>query len=60
MAHRCMLSLFGALEMLIKVVSTEPGGVWFCPLPSTHPLTAYYKGQKVLTAYYPGLSMWHV
>lgn len=22
--------------------------------------TAYYKGQKVLTAYYPRLSMWHV
>lgn len=28
--------------------------------PHTHHHTAYYEGQKVLTAYNPRLSMWHV
>lgn len=49
--------------MLIKVLYTELGRVWFLSLalhPCSHSHTAYYKGQNVLTAYYPGLSMWHV
>lgn len=48
--------------MLRRVIYAARGSVVLSLAlhPYTHSHTAYYKGQKVLTAYYPRLSMWHV
>lgn len=49
-------------EMLMKVAHRTWSTVVLSLAlhPYTHSHTAYYKGQKVLTAYYPRLHMWHV